>query len=46
MKSVKSILDMNLIQVDWKNIININRNRISDQSESKENNEELNFLFI
>lgn len=46
MKSVKSILDMDLIQVDWKNIININRNNFVNQSESKENSEELSFLFI
>ena len=47
MKSVKSILDMDLIQVDWKNIINIiNINGISGQNESKENSEDLNFLFI
>ena len=46
MKSVKSILDMDLIQVDWKNIINININNFVNQSESKENSEELSFLFI
>lgn len=46
MKSVKSLLDMDLIQVDWKNIININRNRVGDKSKNKENNKDLSFLFI
>lgn len=44
MKSLKSILDMDLIQVDWKNIISINN--IGDKNEHKEGNEESQFLFI
>lgn len=44
MKSLKSILDMELIQVDWKNIISINN--LIDKNESNEKNEDCSFLFI
>ena len=44
MKSLKSILDMELIQVDWKNIISINN--LIDKKESNEKEEDCGFLFI
>ena len=45
MKSLKSILDMEILQVDWKNIVSINTDRLNGTKNTHES-EEMNFLFI
>lgn len=42
MKPLKTFLDMELLNVDWKNIINVNMNT----NDSGQENEENSFLFV